>query len=102
MFLKFSKRACFLPPPPPNGNLSKNTGQYTKGGMYKRLGPPLLLCLEPPHTNPPVPQYKCAKRVKVYHRLLFLCQSISVLLMLVSSDEQNICLVQMSFVAGSL
>ena len=96
-------QACVLPPPPPpNGNLSKNTGQYTKGGMYKRLGPPLLLCLEPPHTNPPVPQYKCAKRVKVYHRLLFLCQSISVLLMLVSSDEQNICLVQMSFVAGSL
>ena len=85
---------------PPN----ENTGQNTKSGMYKRLGPPLLLCLEPPHTFPPypAPQYKCAKRVKVYHRLLFLWKSISVLLKLVSSDDQNICLVQMSFVAGSL
>ena len=85
---------------PPN----ENTGQNTKSGMYKRLGPPLLLCLEAPHTFPPypAPQYKCAKRVKVYHRLLFLWKSISVLLKLVSSDDQNICLVQMSFVAGSL
>lgn len=86
---------------PPN----ENTGQNTKSGMYKRLGPLLLLCLEPPPYLPPPtlpPQYKCAKRVKVYHRLLFLWKSISVLLKLVSSDDQNICLVQMSFVAGSL
>ena len=32
---------------PPN----ENTGQNTKSGMYKRLGPLLLLCLLPPHTK---------------------------------------------------
>ena len=37
---------------PPN----ENTGQNTKSGMYKRLGPLLLLCLEPPpYLPPPLP-----------------------------------------------
>ena len=97
--------AC-APPPPPNGSLSKNTGQYTKSRiMYKRLGPWFRFVLNPPppQYHSPCPQYKCAKRVKVYHRLLFLYKSISLLLlMLVSSDDQNICLVQIHFVAGSL
>ena len=51
---------------------NENTGQNTKSGMYKRLGPLLLLCLEPPppHTSPPyLPPLPCPPNTNVQREL---------------------------------
>ena len=96
--------AC-APPPPPMEVCLKTQASILRAGSYtKGLAPDSALSwIPPPQYHSPCPQYKCAKRVKVYHRLLFLYKSISLLLlMLVSSDDQDICLVQIHFVAGSL
>ena len=58
--------AC-APPPPPNGSLSKNTGQYTKSRiMYKRLGPWFRFVLNPPPPNitPPAPNTNVQRELR--------------------------------------